>query len=122
MAVLTALQKKSLDRPDDVRTLPKTRVEVCQIGDQTLMRVTFEPGWKWSQHVKPTAGTDWCEVAHCGYVISGSMKVVLKDGHELDLKAGDFLTIPPGHDGWVLGNQPAVVLDFVGGEHYGKKR
>lgn len=120
MAVKTLLEKKNLNNPDETRNLPKTRVEVCELGGQTLMRVTFQPGWKWSTHVKPTAGTDLCEVEHVGYVISGRCQTVLRDGTKIIMEAGDFMTIPPGHDAWVLGEEPFVALDFAGGRHYAK--
>jgi len=120
MVTLTVgLQKKSLDQPDEVRSLPKTRVEVVTIGEHTLMRVRFEPGWRWSEHVKPTVGTESCEVPHVGYVISGRLATRMNDGTQLEFAPGDFVVIPPGHDGWVVGDEPAIFLDFVGGERYG---
>lgn len=116
------LQKKSLRSPDEVRSLPHLRVEVVRIGERSLMRATFEPGWKWSEHVKPTVGTASCEVAHVGYLISGRLATRMNDGTQLVFEPGDFVDIPPGHDGWVEGDEPAVFLDFVGGETYGKSR
>ena len=118
--VVTRLLKRSISSPDEVRSLPKTRVEIFRLGEYTLMRATFEPGWKWSECLKPTAGTDWCEVGHIGYLISGRMQVVMRDGTREILEPGDFVDLPPGHDGWVLGSEPAVFLDFVGGKAYGR--
>jgi len=121
MDTLTAgLIRKSLNSPDEIRRLPKTLVEVVNIGDQTLMRLTLEPGWRWSEHVKPTVGTDKCEVPHLNYFISGRLWIAMSDGTELEAKPGDFLDVPPGHDAWVIGNEPVVVLDFTGGKTYGK--
>lgn len=118
--VMTRLRKKNFDSPDEVRTLPKTRLEFCRLGDQTLMRATFEPGWKWSECVRPTAGTQWCEVPHLGYLMSGRIQLVLRDGTSEIIEPGDYVDMPPGHDGWVIGNEPVVFLDFIGSENYGK--
>ena len=115
------IEKRSLDHPDEVRSLPKARIEVVRAGGHTLMRVRFEPGWRWSEQLKPTVGTESCEVPHVGYVISGQLAAKMNDGTELIFQAGDFAVIPPGHDGWVVGDEPAVFLDFVGGEQYGTR-
>ena len=122
MATVTTrrLQRKSLNSPDEVRSLPLVRVEVVRLGEHTLMRATFEPGWRWSEHVKPTVGTPSCEVAHVGYLISGHLATLMDDGTQIVFEPGDFADIPPGHDGWVVGDEPAVFLDFVGGETYAK--
>jgi quercetin dioxygenase-like cupin family protein len=114
------MQKKNLNKPDETRTPPKTKVEVVKIGDNTVMRTTFEPGWKWSDHVKPTAGTDSCQAHHVIYAISGQMKVVMNDGSEMDVVPGDVVDIPPGHDAWVVGDEAAVGIDFGGATNYAK--
>ena len=114
-------EKKSLNHPDEIRSFPKGRVEVVRVGEHTLMRATFEPGWRWSQHVKPQVETESCEVLHVGYVISGRLRTRLNDGREIESGPGDFVVLPPGHDGWVVGDEPAVFLDFVGGEIYGRR-
>jgi quercetin dioxygenase-like cupin family protein len=114
------MQKKSFDTPDEVRTPPKTKVEVVNLGDRPVMRITFEPGWKWSEHVKPTAGTDSCQAHHLVYNVSGRMKVVMADGTEGEMGPGDVADIPPGHDAWVVGNEPSVGIDFGGSRSYGK--
>ena len=119
--VATRLAKKSLDSPDEVRIKPKTRVEIARVGEHTLMRGTLEPGWRWSEHLKPEVGTDLCEVGHLGYLLSGSMTIRLTDGTEETIVPGDFVEIPPGHDAWVIGDEPAVFLDFAGGEAYLKE-
>jgi quercetin dioxygenase-like cupin family protein len=114
---------KSLNHPDETRTLPKTKVEVVDLGQSTvIMRATFQPGWKWSECVKPTAGTESCETPHINYIISGKLKIVMDDGTEKELGPGDAAEIPPGHDAWVVGNEPCVAIDFSGGKTYGKKR
>lgn len=110
--------KKRFDTPDEVRTPAKARVEVVNLGEATAMRGTFEPGWKWSESVKPVVGTDSCEVAHLGYVVSGSMTCRMNDGTEFTVTAGDAANIPPGHDAWVDGPEPCVFLDFQGAANY----
>jgi len=114
------MEKKSFDSPDETRQTPKTKVEVVTIGGATLMRATFEPGWKWSEHVKPTAGTDSCQVHHVSYGISGRLKVVMDDGTEMEFGPGDVADIPPGHDAWVVGDEPSVSIDASGGATYAK--
>jgi len=117
------LQKKSFESADEVRPMAdKGRVEILNIGDGVVGKATFEPGWRWSEHVKPIAGTDSCQAAHLGYVLSGHQKIVMDDGSELDFGPGDVVAIPPGHDGWVVGDEPCVVLDFAGMAHYAKSR
>jgi hypothetical protein len=120
MSTTQTMQIKSFNRPDEVRTLPKTKVEVITFGDLSLMKVTFEPGWKWSEHVKPTARTSSCEVAHFNYGISGRLHVRMDDGTESEIGPGDVQLLPLGHDAWVVGNEPYVGLDFQGGGLYGK--
>jgi quercetin dioxygenase-like cupin family protein len=120
-AAIRQIDKKSLDHPDEIRSLPKLRVEIVKLADHTLMRARFEPGWRWSEHLKPTVGAQSCEVQHVGYLISGQLATRMNDGTEFTFRPGDFVVIPPGHDGWVVGDEPAVFLDFVGGEQYGRR-
>jgi uncharacterized cupin superfamily protein len=117
------LEKKSFGSPDEVRPMAdKGRVELVRVGDGVVGKATFEPGWRWSDHVKPIAGTDSCEAAHLGYVLSGHQTVRMDDGTELEFGPGDVVAIPPGHDGWVVGDEPCVVIDFAGMEHYAESR
>ena len=110
--------KARFDAPDEVRTPPKAKVEVVNLGDSTAMRGTFEPGWKWSESVKPVVGTESCQVAHLGYVVSGTLVVRMDDGNELTFSAGDVMNVPAGHDAWVSGDEPCVALDFQGAANY----
>jgi len=110
--------KGRFDSPDEVRTPPNAKVEVVNLGNATAMRGTFEPGWKWSESVKPIVGTDSCEVAHLGYVVSGTLAVRMDDGTELTFSAGDIMNVPGGHDAWVTGDEPCVALDFQGAANY----
>src|SRR5438270_13796123 len=113
------LAKKSFSSPDEVRPMSgKGQVEILKIGDGVVGKATFEPGWRWSEHVKPIAGTDSCEAPHVGYVVSGRQRVVMDDGSELEYAAGDVVAVPPGHDAYVVGDEACVVLDFAGMEHY----
>jgi quercetin dioxygenase-like cupin family protein len=118
--MMTTMQTKSLNAPEEIRSLPKTKVEVINFGELSLMKLTFEPGWKWSEHVKSTAGTESCQVPHFNYCISGRLHLRMDDGTESEIGPGDAQFVPPGHDGWVVGNEPYVGLDFQGGHLYGK--
>lgn len=117
---MSTMQMKNLSRPDETRNLPKTKIEIVNFGGITIMRATFQPGWKWSECVKPTAGTNSCQVPHINYILSGRIVIKMDDGTEKELGPGDAADIPPGHDAWVTGNEPCVALDFTGGKIYGK--
>jgi hypothetical protein len=114
-------ESKSLNLPEEVRKFDKGKVELVNVAGATIGRATFEPGWKWSTCVKPIAGTNSCQAAHFGYQMSGTMTTRMDDGTEQISKAGDVLDIPPGHDAWVIGNEPVVVLDFQGMVDYAKQ-
>ena len=115
------LEKKNFASPDEVRPMAgKGHIEIVKLGDGVVGKATFEPGWRWSKHVKPIAGTESCQATHLGYVISGHQKVALDNGSELELGPGDVFAIPPGHDGWVVGDEPLVMVDFAGMEHFAK--
>jgi mannose-6-phosphate isomerase-like protein (cupin superfamily) len=118
---MAGFEVKNMSNPDEIRTLPKTKGEIINIGEYTLMRGTFEPGWKWSECIKPAVGTQSCEVKHVLYVISGRMALKMNDGSEKEFGPGDFGVIPPGHDAWVVGNENCVSIDFTAGKTYGKK-
>ena len=118
---MAKIGSKSFNTPDEVRTFTKGKVELVNLGEATIGRATFEPGWRWSTCVKPLANTNSCEAAHFGYQISGTMRVRMDDGTELECKAGDVASIPSGHDAWVVGNEPVVVVDFQGMPNYAKQ-
>jgi mannose-6-phosphate isomerase-like protein (cupin superfamily) len=109
-------QRKSLDQPDETRPIDKGKVEVVELGAGKVLRSTFEPGWRWSECVKPVVGGDSCQVNHFGYCISGRLHVQMDDGEEMEFGAGDAVHIPPGHDGWVVGDEPYVGIDVMGTE------
>jgi uncharacterized cupin superfamily protein len=114
--------RKSFAAPEETRPIDKGKVEIVQLGDVTAMRATFQPGWRWSECLKAIAGTDSCQVAHMGYVITGRMRVRMDDGTEEEFGPGDVGVIPPGHDAWIVGNEPMVFIDFQGGGTYAKSQ
>ena len=117
---MAKLEKKSLDQPDETRPIDKGTVEVVELDGATVMRTTFQPGWRWSESVKPVVGGDSCQTHHVGYSISGRMHVVMDDGQELEIGPGEAFQIPPGHDAWIVGDEPYVGVDFKGGPGYAK--
>ena len=118
---MAKMEAKSFSAPDEVRQFEKGKVELVKVGGALVGRGVFEPGWRWSKHVKPIAKTTLCEAPHFQYQISGTMHLVMGDGTEKDLKAGDVCLIPSGHDAWVVGNEPVVVVDFQGMAEYAKE-
>jgi mannose-6-phosphate isomerase-like protein (cupin superfamily) len=105
-------QKKSLDNPDETRDFEQGKLQTATVGDFKVARAILQPGWKWSEHVKPLAQTESCQVRHTGYVVSGQMKVVMDDDRsEVDLGPGDAYVLEPGHDAWVVGDEPFVGVD-----------
>lgn len=109
---MTGVQRLDFDLPDETRTPEKTRVDLVRVGNTTVGRLTFEPGWRWSECIKPVAGTESCQARHVGIVQSGTMHVVHDDGTESDLSAGDAYVIEPGHDAWITGSDQFVGFEF----------
>lgn len=110
---------KRFETPDETRVFEKGKLEIVRIGGMTLGRASYEPGWRWSEHVSPIAGTPLCEVEHVGMVISGRAMAAMKDGTEVELTAGSLFYVPPvAHDSWVIGDEPYVSLHFLGAEQY----
>jgi quercetin dioxygenase-like cupin family protein len=114
------LSLERFESPSEVREFERGRFELVRIGGMTVGRATYEPGWKWSEHVGPTAGTATCQVEHIGLVISGQAAVKMDDGTERVMKPGDLFYVPPGHDSWVVGDEPYVSLHFLGADEYAK--
>ena len=122
MSLATVLGVKHFDSPDETRPVAdKGKVDIVRFGDVTVGRGTFEPGWRWSLHVKPLAGTDSCQVQHVGYVLSGRMHVRMDDGSEAEAGPGDVLVIAPGHDAWIVGDETCTLIDFGGLAGYAQK-
>ena len=116
------MEVKNLSSPEETRAFDKGKVELVKIGGKVIGRATFQPGWKWSESVKPLVKTKSCEAPHFQYHISGTLRVRMDDGTEKDLKAGDVSLLPTGHDAWVVGNEPVVVVDFQGMIDFAKKQ
>jgi len=108
-----ALEVKNFDAPDEARPFEGNgELRLVTVAGQEIGRAVFEPGWRWSRHLKPIAGTESCEFPHFLYVISGRLRVLMDDGREVELRAGDVASIPPGHDAEVLGDEPCVTVDL----------
>ena len=116
------LQRRRFSEPSDVRTFPHGRVEVVELEDTVVGRMTYEPGWRWSVDVKPLAGTERCEYHHLGVTTSGRLHVLMPDGAELEIGPGDVFEIPPDHDAWVVGDEPWVSVDFEAMRTYGRAK
>ncbi|MFO0754772.1 MAG: cupin domain-containing protein [Thermodesulfovibrionales bacterium] len=114
-------EKKSFREPDEVREFPKGKLELVHIGGAVIGRATLEPGWKWSTSVQPLVNTKSCEAPHFQYHASGTLMIVMDDGTELECKAGDVSLLPMGHDAWVVGDEPVVVVDFQGMRDYARE-
>jgi len=116
----TSLENLSFARPQEIREFPKGKLELITLNGITFGRATFQPGWRWSTHLKPTVGTGSCQSAHLGVQLSGTMHIRMDDGSEMDIGPG-VVNIPPGHDGWVVGNEPVVFIDITGMENYARQ-
>jgi hypothetical protein len=114
------MEVKSLNAPEEVRKFDRGKLELVNVGGATIGRAVFEPGWRWSTSVKPIVNTKSCEAPHFQYHVSGTLKVLMDDGMERELKAGDVSLLPSGHDAWVVGDEPVVVVDFQGMVDYAK--
>lgn len=113
---------KSFEKLDEVREFPKGRLELIKIGGATIGRAIYQPRWRWSTSIQPLAQTKSCEASHFLYHVSGMLKVRMDDGTELECQPGDVSFLPPGHDGWVVGDEPVVVVDFQGMLDYAKSK
>jgi hypothetical protein len=109
---MASVTKRSFDAPDETRAPDKTRMEVVELGGVKAARLSFEPGWRWSECVKPVAGTDSCQQRHVGTVVSGRLGIRHDDGTELEIGSGEAYVIEPGHDGWVVGDEAVVAYEF----------
>jgi mannose-6-phosphate isomerase-like protein (cupin superfamily) len=113
---------KRFEKPDEVREMEKGRFEIVRLGGMTIGRATYQPGWRWSEHVGKERGATHCHVEHVGLVLSGTATAAFDDGRIIELRAGELFYIPPTpHDSWVVGNEPYVSIHFLGADHYAKK-
>jgi hypothetical protein len=110
----------SFAQPDEVREFPHGRAEIVRLGGADIGRLVLEPGWRWSTDVKPIAGTEFCQAPHMQYHVSGRLRVHMADGTEFEAGPGDLSSLPEGHDAWVVGDEPAVVVDWFGASNYAR--
>lgn len=118
---MAKMQRKSINQPDETREFPKGKLDIVKVEDITFGLAKFEPGWKWSESVKPIVKTESCQAPHTNYHLSGRLHVRMDDGTEFEFAPGDIGVVPPGHDAWVVGNEPVVALDITGMSNYAKK-
>jgi hypothetical protein len=111
-------EHRSFGQPDEIRPFPNARAEIVSISGVEIGRLVLEPGWRWSNDVKPFAGTESCEAPHFQYHVSGLLAILMDDGTELIAGPGDVTSLPQGHDAWVIGNEPVVVVDWFGASNY----
>ncbi len=114
------VEQHTFDKPDEIREFPHGRVELVHTATGSVGRLIAEPGWRWSEHVKPIAQTQWCEAPHFQYQLSGIMHVRMADGREFDSHPGDVVSLPEGHDAWVVGDEQVVAIDWFGLTDYAK--
>jgi hypothetical protein len=113
-------EHKTFTTPDEVREFPNGRAEIVKVGDAEIGRLVFQPGWRWSNDVKPIANTDSCVAPHFQYHVSGQLAIRMDDGHEFIARPGDVTSLPSGHDAWVVGDEPVVVVDWFGASNYAR--
>ncbi len=113
-------EKSDFGTPDETRTFERGRLDLVRIAGSEIGRLTLEPGWRWSEHVKPLAGTEWCEAPHFQYQVSGRLRILMADGTEFDSTPGMVTALPQRHDAWVVGEEPVVIVDWWGASNYAK--
>ena len=119
---MTDVILKRFESPDEVRTFEKGKFELVHLGGMTIGRATYQPGWRWSQHVGQALGQKECQVEHVGMVVSGCATAAMSDGEVIEMRAGQVFYIPPGHDSWVVGDAPYVSLHFLGAGDYASRK
>ncbi len=118
---LLTLMKKSLNSPDQIKHLGKGKVEIVDLEGSMIGRVTLKPGWRWSHDARPVLGTQSCFSHHNQYILSGRLMILMEDGNQMELQAGDAAVIPSGHDSWVIGDEPCILIDFTGAEAFSQQ-
>jgi hypothetical protein len=117
---MPGIESADFSSPAETRTPPKSQIDLVNIAGGQIGRYTFQPGWRWSECIKPIVNTESCQVEHIGYVVSGGFRITHNDGTEIDIKAGSVYHIAPGHDGWNMGSEPVVVVEFQGAANFAK--
>jgi hypothetical protein len=119
---MARMGRNHISNPHETRSFPRGKMEIVKLENLVFGKATFEPGWKWSESLKPIVGTESCMVSHNGYCVSGRMHVKMDDGTEMDVGPGDVFVIGPGHDAWIVGNEPCVLFDVSGAAIYAVKQ
>ena len=119
---LEKIEQRKFGSPDEVRSFEKGKMEILKMEGGIVGRLILQPGWRWSLHVKPLAKTDWCEAPHFQYHVSGRLHIRMSDGREFEAGPGDVTCLPSGHDAWVVGKEPVVLIDWYGATHYAEQR
>jgi hypothetical protein len=119
---MRTMENLDFSRPDEVRTFPHGQAEILQTSGGAVGRLVLAPGWRWSNDVKPAAGTEWCEAPHFQYHVAGRLRIRMADGTEFEAGPGAITSLPSGHDAWVVGDETVVVVDFFGATEYAKPR
>jgi len=114
-------EHRSFGAPDEVREFPNGQAEILKVGESEVGRLVLQPGWKWSNDVKPIAGTESCTAPHFQYHVSGRLMIHMDDGSEFEAGPGDVTSLPSGHDAWVIGDEPVVVVDWFGASNYARE-
>jgi hypothetical protein len=117
---MPSAELKGFAAPDEVRRFENGRLELVKVGGSEIGRLVLEPGWRWSEHVRPLAGTEWCEAPHFQYHVAGRLRIRMDDGSELEAAAGDVTALPARHDAWVVGEEPVIIVDWWGASDYAK--
>lgn len=113
-------EQKAFSAPDETREFEYGKVDLLDVAGSQIGRLTLQPGWRWSEHIKPLAGTQWCEAPHFQYHVTGTLRIQMQDGTQFDAKPGDVTALPQGHDAWVVGDEPVVVVDWWGASNYAR--
>ena len=116
---MARLQRRSLRHPDETRPVGRGTLELVELGDTAYGRTTYQPGWRWSDDVRPIVGTELCDVHHIGFCVQGKLRIAMADGTEMDISADDVFEVPPGHDAWVVGDEPFIAVDSRGRRNFG---
>jgi quercetin dioxygenase-like cupin family protein len=119
---MPTVEQKIFAKPDEVRIFEKGKLELVNIRGGVVGRLTLEPGWRWSTHVKPIVKTDWCEAPHFQYMVSGRLRALMEDGSEFEAGPGSVVWLPARHDGWVVGNETVVLIDWEGVTNYARPK
>ncbi|WP_159795543.1 cupin domain-containing protein [Puerhibacterium puerhi] len=117
---MQTVEHETFAKPAEVRTFPHGKAEILEVGDSTIGRLVLEPGWRWSNDVRPIAGTELCEAPHFQYHLQGHLKIRMADGREIEAGPGDVTSLPQGHDAWVVGDETVIVVDWYGSTNWAK--